>query len=139
MAAAAWVVGLDVEAAKTLFAPVHATSLHLRDFLRRLSISHHHDSTEVCEPVRREVGKRHRFHHRVRVALFDLPTEQLAQVRTELRRHLCRSAEGNDGRGGDSITQDHLFGRDVWWQRATRHRERSFARHTVNGRRSRII
>lgn len=136
MAAAAGVVGPDVEAAQTLLGPVPA----LEQLMRALDAPQQHDGAKVLEPKVGEAIGRKGVHQGVRVAAINLLVDLRAQIHDQRRGDLVARHKGHNGGHGLAISQCHLARHNVRRQnRVVRVRERWLAGHPVDCGAGRVI
>ena len=111
VAAAAGIVGLDVEASQTLLGPV----LALNHLVGAIDAAEEHDAGEVLEPVGAELLEGHRLGHGVGVAALDFLGELVREIGQERGRHLIPGNEGNYRGDGLAVSEGHLARNDVRW------------------------
>lgn len=136
MAAAAGVVGPDVEATQTLLGPVPA----LEQLMRALDAPQQHDGAKVLEPKVGEAIGGKGVHQGVRVAAINLLVDLRAQIHDQRRGDLVARHKGHNGGHGLAVSQRHLARHNVRRQnRVVRVRERWLAGHPVDCGAGRVI
>lgn len=136
MAAAARVVGPDVEAAQALLGPV----LAVQQLVGALDVAQQHDGAKVLEPKVGEAVGAEGVHQGVRVAAVNLLVDLGAQVDDERHGDLVARCKGHNGRHRLAVPQRHLARHNVRRQnRVVRVRKRRLAGDPMDCGAGRVI
>lgn len=104
VAAAARVVGFDVEGAQAVRRPV----LVVDNVLGALDFAEKHDASKVLEPVVGELVELHGVHHGVGVATLNFIVELIMEIVQQGIGHLMARGEGDNGSYRRAIPQSHM-------------------------------
>lgn len=104
VAAAARVVGLDVEGAQTLGRPV----LVVDNVLAALDLAEKHDAGKVLEPVVGELVEGHGIHHGIGVTTLDFLVKLIMEIVQQGIGYLMARGKGDNGSHRLAIPQSHM-------------------------------
>ena len=104
VAAAARVVGLNVEGSETLGRPVVVVD----NVLAAFDLTQKHDAGKVLEPVVGKFVKGHDIHHGVSVTALDFLVELVMEIVQQGIGHLMARGKGDNGSHRLAIPQSHM-------------------------------
>lgn len=104
------IIRLYIKAPQTLPLPIAPPPRHIMYLPSILYLPQQHNRAENAKPVWAKGLKRQGVNHGIRIALFDLPTELVAEVGEERQGDLVGCREGDYRCDGDAVAEGHLAG-----------------------------